>query len=256
MLKFTALFTATLFVWSSSLGQTDQTKLPPNRKSKIPTCDVIYTAEKVDNEAEIIASEENRALEGDKIMRFGKELDVALNFKELAQVSVLPNGRKIYQFGIDCQTAKSINLILIDFHLAEGANLFLTDRYSNNFIGAYTAANNNEADVIGTELLKTESVILVLDEPNNALEPSHFNINTIVHGFEDLDILVKGLNTSGDCQYDVNCPEGLGYEQQRNSVAMMVNGGGFCTGSLVNNTSGTIKPYFLSARHCGTNPTN
>ena len=256
MLKYTVFFTATLFIWSSAFGQTDQTKLPQNRKSKIPICNAIYTAEKVDNEVEIIASEENRALEGDKMMRFGKELDINLNFKEMAQVSVLPNGRKIYQLGIACQTAKSINLILSDFHLAEGANLFLTDRYSNNFIGAYTAANNNDAGVIGTELLKTESVILVLDEPNIATEPSHFNITTIVHGFEDLDILVKGLNTSGDCNYDVNCPEGLGYEQQRNSVAMMVNGGGFCTGSLVNNTSGTIKPYFLSARHCGTNPTN
>ncbi|UPT68826.1 MAG: hypothetical protein M0D57_09475 [Sphingobacteriales bacterium JAD_PAG50586_3] len=37
---------------------------------------------------------------------------------------------------------------------------------------------------------------------------------------------------------------------------MVVNGSGFCTGSLLNNTLNDGKPYFLSAYHCGTNANN
>lgn len=256
MFKQIRLVTALLFVSGISFGQTDPSFSPPNFKAKIPACTAVYVADKVNNEQEKTLA--NTAMEesGDKMMRFGKELETNLDYFAMAQTFVQPNGRTLYQLGIHCFSAKSINLILNEFELAEGAHLFLTDKYSNAYIGAYTSANNNEAQVIGTELLKSDFIYLVLDEPANATKPSHFKIQTVVHGFEDLEEMAKGLNTSGNCNYDVNCPIGAGYELQRNSVAMMVSGGGFCTGSLVNNTSGTIKPYFISARHCGINPTN
>ncbi len=256
MIKKTILLLALLFVFGQTFGQTDNSLLPPSFKSKVPEVTAVFEAPKVSNALEQenarLANEES----GDKMMRFGKELHVNLDFFNLAESFVQPNGRTIYQLGIHCNTAKSINLILNNFQLANDAHLFLTDKYSNQYIGAYTAVNNNAAQVLGTELVKSDFIYLVLDEPANPIKSSSFNIETVVHGFVDLEEMVKGLNTSGNCNIDVNCPVGVGYEQQRNSVAMMVSGGGFCTGSLVNNTSGTIKPYFLSARHCGTNPTN
>jgi lysyl endopeptidase len=66
--------------------------------------------------------------------------------------------------------------------------------------------------------------------------------------------LKKLLVVSGNCNIDVNCPLGQGWENQRNAVACVVAGGGICSGSMVNNTSGTIIPYYLSANHCGTSP--
>jgi hypothetical protein len=247
---------ALLFVTGINFGQTDNSISPPNFKEKIPVGTMVYTAEKVNNETE--KTKANLALleAGDKMLRFGKELETNLDFFALAEHFVQPNGHTIYQLGINCFSAKSINLILNEFELADGAHLFLTDKYTKAYIGAYTSANNNEAKVLGTELLKSDFIYLVLDEPGITAKPSNFKIQTVVHGFEDLEEMAKGLNTSGNCNYDVNCPIGVGYELQRNSVAMMVSGGGFCTGSLVNNTSGTIIPYFISARHCGINPTN
>lgn len=237
-------------------GQTDPSFQPPNSKSKIPSVEAVFIAPKVDNLVEHnlakVAVEETE----DKMLRFGKELDVNVDFFSMAEQFVQPNGRTIYQLGISAKTAKSINLILNDFQLAIDARLFLTDRYAEEYIGAYTAANNNEARVLGTELIKSDFVYLVLDEPAFSSAPSTFTLATIVHGFVDLETLAKGLNTSGNCHYDVNCAIGTGYELQRNSVAMIIIGGSLCTGSLVHNTSGTVKPYLLSARHCGTNPTN
>ncbi len=239
-----------------AFGQTNRTYTPPNFKAKVPEAEAVIKAQKVVNTLEQQQARLLNEESGDKMMRFGKELPVNLNYFSLAEKFVQPNGRSLYRLGINCESAKSINLILDNFILAEDARLFLTDKYSSQYVGAYTSANNNEAMVLGTELVKSDYIYLVLDEPANPTISSTFTIQTIVHGFEDLEEMVKGLNTSGDCHYDVNCPIGAGYEMQRNSVAMMVSGGGFCTGSLVNNTSGTIIPYFLSARHCGTNPTN
>jgi len=245
-------------VLSTNLGfaQTQSGMLPPNFKDKVPTVSSFYTTEKVNNVLERENSRATNEQTGDKIMRFGKEIVANIDFISVATQFTQPNGRVLYQYGIKSKGALSINLILEQFHLADDAYLFLTDLKSRKFIGAYSSINNNNAEVLGTELLNADEVVIVLDEPANAAKPSRFIVTTIVHGFEDLEILAKGLNTSGACQYDVNCSIGSGYELQRNSVAMMVNGGGFCTGSLVNNTSGNIIPYFISARHCGTNPSN
>jgi lysyl endopeptidase len=251
-LFFLFLLTATLV----GFGQTKSGIIPPNFKEKVPAGESYFTVEKINNEQEKTSARLTNEATMDKIMRFGKEVSTDIDFIAVSDKFVQPNGRVLHQYGIKSTGALSINLILDQFYLADGAHLFLTDPKTKKFIGAYTAENNNIAEALGTELLNSDNVVLVLDEPAGAILPSRFRIETIVHGFEDLEILAKGLNTSGDCHYDVNCSIGTGYELQRNSVGMMVNGGGFCTGSLVNNTSGSIIPYFISARHCGTNPTN
>jgi lysyl endopeptidase len=239
-----------------SFAQVKDGLTPPNFKDKVAFPTVQYIAPKVDNILEenlaIKAREENQ----DKVFRFGKELATNISFFDLAEKSVLPNGNRLSQYRITSKGAHSINLILTNFVLAPGATLFLTDTKKQEFIGAYTAINNNDAKVLGTEILKSDDIIVVVEEPGGKIGQSSFTISTVVHAFLDLDEYAKGLNTSGDCNVDVNCPLGQGWEYQRNSVAMMMNGGGFCTGSLVNNTTGTIIPYFMSARHCGTNPTN
>ena len=77
----------------------------------------------------------------------------------------------------------------------------------------------------------------------------------VVHGYRNLGSYdytkaIKGLNDAGACNHDVLCPLGVGWEDQINSVAMIIVGGsGSCTGVLVNNTSNDGTPYFLSANH-------
>ncbi len=54
------------------------------------------------------------------------------------------------------------------------------------------------------------------------------------------------------------CPESAGWQNEINSVAMIVVGSnGICTGSLINNTNNDGHPYFLTANHCtGNSVTN
>ena len=68
------------------------------------------------------------------------------------------------------------------------------------------------------------------------------------------------INESDPCEINVNCsPVGDLWQDEKKGVAriLFVDGGGqgWCTGSLINNTSQDCKPYFLTALHCGVGAT-
>ena len=247
ILLLSTIFTAFL---GASFAQTSNVGNPLTANGKIQKTKSFYSTPAIDIESELAV----QSTSGEKMMRFGKEFTVDLNVVELASKTILPSGDVVYQYGIECPKAVSVNLVFDKFNVPTGAKLFITDANSNEFIGAYTSFNNNQNNMLGTEILYTSKVIVELVEPKNAIGTSQLAIGTIVSGFRNLDVMMKALNDAGNCHYDANCPQGAAWVNQKNSVAMMVNSGGFCTGALVNNTSGTIIPYFLSANHCGTNP--
>jgi hypothetical protein len=250
MKKSIALLIAFLALFGGVIAQTKDLGKPLTKRGKIEATKNFYQTPKVDVAAEMALYEGS----AEKMMRFGKEFSVNIDVMAQADQRILPSGDVLYQFGIACQEALSVNVIFNKFHLAAGSKLYITDAESDQFIGAYTSFNNNLNNMLGTELLNTSKIIIELQEPKEFAGTSQLILGTIVHGYRDLNQIVKALNDSGNCHYDANCPQGNTWVNQKNSVAMMVNGGGFCTGSLVNNTSGTIIPYFLSANHCGTNP--
>ena len=235
-------------------AQTEQLGQPISWNGKVTSSKKTIEMPLVDNLAAQTAELDRRANSFEKNMRFGVEQQVNINVMQEAEMQVLPNGNVLRQLTIHSEGALSLNVIFSEFELAQGTRLYLYDKQHTEFIGAHTSLNNNPNRVLGTELIHGDAIVIEVVEPAAVAGQSTLVLGTVVHGYFDLEKELKALNDSGDCMYDVNCPIGAGWENQRNSVAMMVNGGGFCTGSLVNNTSGTIIPYFLSANHCGTTP--
>lgn len=235
-------------------GQTEQLGQPLSWNGKVPMAKKTIEMPMVDNQALQQAEMERRANSFEKNLRFGHEMEVNIDFMQEAEVKELPNGYVMRQLTLHSENALSINLIFSQFELVPGARLYLYDKEHKEYIGAHTALNNNTNKIMGTELIHSDNIVIELVEPAAASGQSTLTIGTVVHGYLDLEKELKDLNDSGGCHYDVNCPIGAGWENQRNATALMVDGGGFCTGSLLNNTSGTIIPYFLSANHCGTTP--
>ena len=70
--------------------------------------------------------------------------------------------------------------------------------------------------------------------------------------FPAKDAVAAKANVAGSCEVDVAC--NTSYTKESNSVALMdfVAGGisYTCTGTLLNDTSGSGTPYFLGANHC------
>jgi len=245
---------ALLCISFSGISQVQQLGTPLSWKDKVGMPKDGIQMVSVDNEIEATNEMTRRGSTLEKELRFGKELAVNIDFMSQAVIKTLPNGTVLRQLKINSAGALSINLVFDQFQLSKNALLFLSDGEKKEYIGAHTSLNNNENKMLGTELIHDDVVIIELQEPANEAGTSKLHLGTVVHGYFDLESEAKALGSSGNCEYDVNCPIGAGWENQRNSVAMMVNGGGFCTGSLINNTSGTIIPYFLSANHCGTSP--
>lgn len=212
----------------------------------------------VDVEEQLEIDSINRASGFTKTFRFGYEHYVDVNVFSQGHQYFNTNNQRVTQLAIECPDAISINLIFDQFKLAKGTLLYLYNDDKTQFIGAHTSNNNNPNNSLGVDLIYDSRMIIEVIEPQEVIGLSKLHLGTIVHGYKNLIEIaykfhLKGLNSSGSCNVDINCPEGAGFELQRNGVAMLVSGSGFCTGSLINcvtNTKDSITPYFLTANHC------
>ena len=203
----------------------------------------------------IDAEDEINDVKGEAPWRFGYKYETDYTQENSGKWTDLPSGGRMWQIGITCEDAQTVNFIFEDFYLPEGAYIYLYDVDRTNRVGAYTSRNNRIDGLLGTELVHGQSVIVEYFEPASVVGEGHFTIANVVHGYRSLnriqEELMRGLNDSGNCNVDVNCPLGDDWDPQIRSVAMIVVGGsGICTGALINNTCNDGTPYFLTANHC------
>ena len=187
--------------------------------------------------------------------RFGYLHDVDLGIDKDGTWSDLPGGDRVWRIGIYAPNAVSLNVIFDEFLLPENAHIYMYTPEGRHIIGAFTAANNNEEQTLGSEILPGEHIIIEYYEPLEARGEGKVNIGHVNHGYRKLGTyasgLMRGFDDSGDCNIDVNCPLGAGRADQINSVAMIIVGGnGVCSGALINNSCNDGAPYFLTADHC------
>ncbi len=239
-----------------SMAQTFDAGKPMTFNPKVKKTTTFFETPGLDHTAEIARDEAERAQTQHKLYRFGKEFETDVNLSDEALATMLPNGDKLYQYGVYCPGALSVNVVFDEFRLTPGSSVKLAAYDGTDFIGSYTSLNNNQNDVLGSEVVFADRIIIELLVPKGYEDKNQLHLGTVVYGYRDINQLAKELNTSGDCNVDVNCPAGAGWEPQRNSVAMILVTSALCTGSLVNNTSGTVIPYFLTANHCSGNPAN
>lgn len=207
------------------------------------------------NQASINAEDEVNDLRKDIPWRFGYKYDTNITLENSGKWEALPGGNRVWRTRIACPGAMTINLLLENFYLPEGSRLYLFDANNTNRVGAYTSRNNNDSGELGTELVHGDQIVVEYFEPSSVSGQGSFTIGNVIHGYRSLDRvqgdLTKALNSSGDCNIDVHCPLGVGWEDQIRSVAMIVvSGNGICTGALINNTCNDGTPYFLTADHC------
>ena len=253
MKRFTILFL--LFYFNYLYAQTVNLGTPTGWNGKINNNLIPIKKMPGYNQA-VINSEDiiNDALK-DRPWRFGYKYDVNFSTKNSGIWTNLPNGDKLWQLSIECKNALTINLIIENYYLPKGAHLYLYDVDKTNKVGAYTSINNKKDGELGTELVHGDRIIVEYFEPASIENNGSFKISNVIHGYRSLNHiqneLVRGLNSSGDCNIDVNCPLGIGWDNEIRSVAMIVVGGnGICSGALVNNTCNDGTPYFLTANHC------
>ncbi len=193
----------------------------------------------------------------DRPWRFGENLYVDLDVRTDGVETILPNGDKVYRLAIYSPGATSINLTFDYFQIPDGADLFVYNESGTDVIGAFTSENNQSDFVFATSLVQGDKVILEYYEPSQADFSGHLHLFRVTHGYRGIKDFAKAFGGSGSCNVNVACPQSAGWENEINSVCMLVSGGaGFCTGALINNTAEDGTPYILTADHCYSTPSS
>ena len=218
----------------------------------------IIAFDSIDSQKEKKKKEVEQKTQREKIFQYGIPIKTSIDIRKNGKSFINKNNQHVIQLGICCKTAYSINVIFEQFYLTKGSVLYITGANHKRNKTEFTHKNNSALNSIGTELIEDDTIFITLLETNSLIESSTIRIGKIIHGYREINPKLKrGLNNSGKCNYDVNCPQGSAYENARNSVVFILNdAGGLCTGTMMNTTSGPIKPYLLTAYHCGTDPSN
>ncbi len=190
--------------------------------------------------------------------RFGFNNETDINLLNSGSWSDLPNGGKIWRVRLHCKNALTVNLTLENVKLPEGNEFYVYNEDKSFILGKFTAYHLYNGN-LGTELVPGNTVIAeYYVAPNNAINDASLTISRVTHGYRRAEeFSEKAFGSSGSCNMNVNCPDGLPWEAQKRGAVMLVSGSnGFCSGSMINNTLNDGKPYVLTANHCYSNPTS
>lgn len=186
--------------------------------------------------------------------RFGFNNYTNLNTTNTGSWFDLPNGARLWLAKVKCEGALTVNLTFEQTSIPNGNKLFVYNAAKDFILGAFTQEHIYDGQ-LGTELIPGEEAIIeYYVAPKN--NQGFVQLATVTHGYRTAnEFLEKAFGSSGSCNMNVNCPDGLPWTPQRNSAVMLVSGSsGFCSGALINNTQNDGKPYVLTANHCYSNP--
>jgi hypothetical protein len=186
--------------------------------------------------------------------RFGFNNHTNINTTNAGSWFDLPNGARLWLAKVKCEGALTVNLTFEQTSIPNGNKLFVYNAAKDFILGAFTQEHIYDGQ-LGTELIPGEEAIIeYYVAPKN--NHGYIQLATVTHGYRTAnEFLEKAFGSSGSCNMNVNCPDGLSWTPQRNSAVMLVSGSsGFCSGALINNTQNDGKPYVLTANHCYSNP--
>jgi hypothetical protein len=161
--------------------------------------------------------------------------------------------RNVWRLRIQATGARSLNLGFTRYQLPEGARLLLYATDRTEALRPFTAADNKPHGELWTPVVRTDDLMVELHVPIADLGATQLTLTAINQGYRGFNKPeAPDLLKSGACNVDTVCPEGNGWRNQIRSVARIVISGAFlCSGAMINNTAQDLKPYFLTADHCG-----
>jgi len=189
-----------------------------------------------------------------KPYHFGKNFPVNIDIKKDGKVLQNTDSTTIYLIGLQSKGAFSLSLMFIRFQLPEKARLFVINPEKNHFLGAYTSRNNKKAGNLAIQPVKGDKIYIEYTE-HVQNDEGELVLGTLSHHYKDIfnqnALKDSRFGSSGDCNIDINCPEGDDYQHLKHAICrILINGNTFCTGTLINNTAENGKPYILTANHC------
>lgn len=190
-----------------------------------------------------------------KRLEFAHVFDLALTPENSGEWQTLENGARIWRLGLASNGAYSLNLIFGSFNLEQEVKIYLYSPDLKNILGAYSSLNNNASGRLAIEPFPGDSVVVEMDIPAGTNNFGRIEVSRLGHDFMNIFGTtlksVSGTASSGLCNVDVNCDNGLAWQREKYAVCkLIVDARDLCTGALLNNTAKDKTPYVLTANHC------
>ncbi|WBL42745.1 T9SS type A sorting domain-containing protein [Algoriphagus halophytocola] len=184
--------------------------------------------------------------------RFGYAVDVNYDLNNSGSWYEITEG-KVWKFRIQSPEAFSINLIFDDLVLPEGGEMYLYNEDRTMVYGPITSQNyDGGSGYFSTDLIQGDLITLELFEPLSSKGISRLSIFKVIHGYKNMFNTPNNFGDALACHNNVNCAAFSAWENESNSVAMVLlaDNTRVCSGALLNNTCGDMTPNFLTAFHC------
>ena len=193
--------------------------------------------------------------------RFGVEHDVA--WSAVTHGAWTMEGPwRVWRMAVAAPGATGLSVQFGTYDVPKGGVLFLHSADGEHVLGALDHRNVKPWGGLATGVVPTDELVVEYRQPLTLAALPALEISQVVQGYRALsgwphDGERGPFGNSGDCNINVNCPEGATWATEKRSVALIVQGGfAVCSGALVNNTLNDGTPYFLTANHCLGNPGN
>ncbi len=188
--------------------------------------------------------------------RFGANIPTDIGTNNAGEFTVTDAGDYMWRVAVKSPGAVSLNFQFDVFDIPEGGRVFIYSPDMRHVKGSYTRENAGERLSLGVGLIYGDEAVIEYTVPAEHAGEGRLHIDNITHGYRSIapaaDRIKSGpFGNAGLCNINVNCPQGLPFEFEKRSVALIVvNNNGICSGALVNNTAVNSEPYFLTANHC------
>lgn len=210
---------------------------------------------------EIMAEDAVNDLDKSQPWRYGIERPLDIDINSSGVWNTLPDGSgSVWMAAIQSPDAINLSINFNDIYIPEGARLQLFNGDRSDMSRVYKSSENTPNNKLASWFVTGDIVWIEYFEPANVSQISRLNIGSVIHGYRMGKVHQyfdenRGLNDSGICNFDVNCPTGNDFDNLKNivkkAVALLTLGNGYlCSASLINNTASDKKPYLLTANHC------
>ena len=222
--------------------------------------------------AQLIAEDIAESDKNGTFYKVARLVPVNTTVKNSGSWETLENGMLIWRLRLSSEGARASALYFDKFDIPSGASVYVYSSDRKIVDGPYYRSDNPDGaeymigNILGSDITIEYVAPMVKSENGNV---SYDNTAPIIN-IGEFGYVYRGeggfetgqrgpFGSSESCEVNINCSVGASWRIQQRGVARIyvVEGysAGYCTGTLINNTSNDGTPYFLTADHCGPSAT-
>lgn len=206
---------------------------------------------------DVLRREDAAALKGANPWRFAVPQSVKITPFTGGTWENLNQKTQVWRLLIDAGNAPHVNFGFTRYHMPRSGQLYIYSADQTSAIRPFTHEDNADHGQLWTPIIPSSQVVIELTIDQSEmhlldLELGSINVGYRGYGLVDLTMADTPSPRSGSCNLDVVCSIADPWDLQIPGVSVLqISGSLNCTSFMVNNTAQDLKPYLMTANHCG-----